>query len=261
MSVQANLSYDEQIDYVNDDLRLIQNKRFFKFGTDSLLLSGFVNSKKKYNSGVELGCGSGIISLLLLARNKVKNIDAIEVQPYFSSLSGRNAELNNLSDRMTVYCEDVKNIKGSFLPKEAEIVVSNPPYMKMNSGKHNKDSELLAARHELYATIDDFVSCAAKLIKHGGDFYVVYRQDRLTDLIVAMKNNNFEPKIMTFVHPDDASEPAFVLIKAKYGASGGGLKVTKPFYIYASAQNRSGVREYSEEMRFLLENGYMNFDL
>ncbi len=260
MSVSENLFPDERIDYVNDDLRLIQNKRFFKFGTDSLLLAGFVNSKK-YSSAVELGCGSGIISLLLLARDKVKTIDAIEVQPYFCSLAGRNAELNGLADRMTVHCGNVKNIKGSFLQKEVEIVVSNPPYMKMTSGKHNKASELLAARHELYATIEDFVACAAKLIKHGGDFYVVYRQDRLTDLIVAMKNSNFEPKVMTFVHSDSNSAPAFVLVKAKYGASGGGLKVTKPFYIYASAQSKDGAREYSDEMRFLLENGYMNFDL
>jgi len=260
MSAHENISSNEQIDYVNDDLQLIQNKNFFKFGTDSLLLSGFVNSKKKYNNAIELGCGSGIISLMLLARNKVKNIDAIEIQPYFCSLAGRNAELNELSDRMTVYCKDVKNIKGSFLSKETEMVVSNPPYMKMTSGRHNKDSELLAARHELYATINDFVSCAAKLIKHGGDFYVVYRQDRLTDLIIAMKNNNFEPKIMTFVHADTLSEPAFVLVKAKYGASGGGLKITKPFYLYASSQNKSGKREYSEEMHFLLKNGYMKFD-
>ena len=249
------LSEDESIDVVNDNLRLIQNKRFFKFGTDALLLSAFVDTKLR-QSIAELGCGTGIISLLLASRDRAKIIHAIEVQPYFASLTERNAELNGLSDKVMVYEKNVSDVKGDIFGREVDAVVTNPPYMKMTSGKHNDTEEKLAARHELHGTIDQFISCASRIIKHGGDLFVVYRQDRLTDLLVSMRTNRFEPKLITFVYPDSVSQPAFVMVKAKYGAATGGLKISEPFYIYDSPANKGEKRKYSDKMEFVLHNGY-----
>ena len=251
-----SLSADECIDKVNDNLKLIQNNRFFKFGTDSLMLSAFVDRKKRKNIA-ELGCGSGIISLLLASRDRAEKIHAIEVQSYFASLTDRNIRLNGLSDKVYVYEKNVVDVKGDIFGHEVDAVVSNPPYMKMTSGKHNVTEEKLAARHELYGTIDQFITCAARIIKHGGDLFIVYRQDRLTDLLVSMRNNRFEPKLITFVHPDPLSPPSFILIKAKYGAADGGLKVSEPFYIYNSPIKDGAERQYSDKMVSVLENGYM----
>ena len=72
------LNNNERIDYVNDSLSLIQKTDGLTFGTDALLLAGYISSK--YRSAIEFGAGSGIISMLLLKRGKISLCDALEVQ-------------------------------------------------------------------------------------------------------------------------------------------------------------------------------------
>ena len=238
--------YDnERIDYVNDSLSLIQKTDGLTFGTDALLLAGYISSK--YNEGIELGGGSGIISMLLLARNKAKRITALEVQEEYADLIRRNAELNFLSDRLTAVACDVRDYSHE---NECDLVFTNPPYMKSNSGKANMLSQKNIARHEIKGSIFDFAQAGARLLKFGGTFAAVYRPDRLCDLISAMRTVSLEPKLMTFVHASAVSEPSMVLVLAKKGA-GCGCKVTRPLIIYKDSSHK----EYGDDMNYIMENG------
>lgn len=233
---------DERINEINENLRLIEKKDGLVFGTDSYLLASFLPKKSK-SVGVELGCGSGVVSLIALAKNKCSKIYGVEVQEEFSHLSKRNAELNSLSSRFIPISKDLRNCTVNDVEKSVDFVFSNPPYMKENSGKANAVSRKNIARHEVCGDINDFCLCAKKLIKHGGDFYIVYRPDRLSDLIFALKKNGFEPKKILFIYPNTQSEASLVLISSKFGGKSGNC-VSKPIYIY-----NDGTTEYTDRFK------------
>jgi tRNA1(Val) A37 N6-methylase TrmN6 len=219
------------------------------FGTDALLLAAYID--KKYTTAIELGTGTGIISMLLLTRQKVDHIIALEVQEEYANLTQSNARLNNLSDRLTVVHTDLREYNA----KECELLFTNPPYMKNNSGKSNMSSKKNIARHEVNGTIDDFCIHGSRMLKFGGTFAVVYRQDRLSELMHAMHSASLEPKRLTFVHADFGSAPSMVLVEAKKGGKCG-LKVTRPLIIYTSVEHK----EYTDDYNFIMDNGKFHED-
>ena len=240
-----NLQDDERIDYVNDSLKLIQKPSGLTFGTDALLLAGYIDGK--YKRGAEFGAGSGIISMLLLTREKLCDTDAFEVQEEYARLTERNAELNGLSDRLASLNSDIRNIEKS---EYYDIVYTNPPYMTADSGKANTLTGKNLARHEVMGNIKDFCLAAKRVLKFGGTFAVVYRPDRLMDLLAAMRECTIEPKRMTLVYADTASEPSMVLVEAKKGGRCG-LKLTSPLIIYRDSEHK----KYTEDMDYIMENG------
>ena len=239
------LKENERLDYVNDDIELIQNTSGLTFGTDALLLAGYVSGK--YSSALELGGGTGIISMLLLVRGKVQTVDCVEIQEEFAELIARNAKHNKLSDRLRAVCSDVREFRPE---RECDLIFTNPPYMKTTSGKENLEDKKNIARHEVAGTIYDFCKSGSKMLKYGGTFAVVYRPDRLIDLIDALRQSGLEPKRMTYVHANEKAEPSMVLIEAKKGGKCG-LKLTRPLLIYKNTDNK----DYSEDMNFIMENG------
>ena len=239
------LKDNERLDEVNDSLSLIQKTDGLTFGTDALLLAGYVSGK--YKLGCELGGGSGIISMLLLTRDKVARIEAYEVQKEYAELIRKNAEYNSLSERLTAVFADVRDIESD---ENCDIVFTNPPYMKASSGLNNSLDKKAIARHEICGNIGDFCLSAKKKLKCGGSFYAVYRPDRLCDIISSMRKNTLEPKRVTFVHADTESESSMVLIEAKRGGKSG-MILTKPLIIYTDRTHT----EYGADMNYIMENG------
>jgi tRNA1(Val) A37 N6-methylase TrmN6 len=236
---------DERIDEVNDKISLIQKPDGLTFGTDALLLAGYVAGKHKL--GAELGGGSGIISMLLLSRAKVNKITVYEVQAEYADLIRRNAEYNSFGERLISECVDIRELTAT---EDCDVVFTNPPYMKSDSGASNTIDKKAFARHELHGDILDFCSAAAKKLRYGGAFYAVYRPDRLTDIIYAMRKTGLEPKRMTFVHADTESEASMVLIEAKRGGRCG-MILTRPLIIYTDRTHKA----YGEDMNYIMDAG------
>ncbi len=220
---------EERLDTVNDGVKLIQRKNGLTFGTDALLLAGYIDG----NEGkicAELGGGTGIISLLLLSRKKAKKIYVWEIQEAFADLIKRNAEINGMADGITVIPSDIRNAVPADSSGEVDIVFSNPPYMKAGSGKLNEYTEKTVARHEVCGDIGDFCKAGARLLKYGGDFYVVYPPERMAELFDAMKKSGIEPKALTLVYPTAEHRPCLILCKGKKGGKAG-MIVTPPLFI------------------------------
>ena len=78
------LKENERLDEVNDRLSLIQNTEGLTFGTDALLLAAYIG--RGYKSGIELGGGTGIISMLLATRGKIEKISCVEIQEEYAEL-------------------------------------------------------------------------------------------------------------------------------------------------------------------------------
>lgn len=235
----------ERKDFVNDKLSLIQETDGLTFGTDALLLAGYISGK--YKLGCEFGSGSGIISMLLLTRDKLQKTVALEVQEEYACLTKRNAELNGLDSRMTTVHSDIRE----YTPEcEFDIIYTNPPYMKVDSGKKNVLEKKNVARHEVCGSIYDFCKVAARMLKFGGCFAAVYRPDRLVDLFDAMRIARIEPKRLTLVYADTDSVPSMALVEGKSGGRCG-LLLTKPLIIYSDGSHK----DYSEDMNYIMENG------
>lgn len=241
------INFDERLDKVNENLNLIQKKNGLTFGSDAFLLYAYMKAKKNAYAA-DLGAGTGIISLLSLAKKKFSFVYAVEIQESFANLIERNAKENALSDQIQVICSDVRSISTKSFGRELDVVFSNPPYMTVDSGFQNRDSEKFIARHEVYGGILDFCASASKVLKYGGSFYVVYRPDRLVDLISALRKSSLEPKRMTYVYADSNHAPSLVLIEAKKGGSSG-LFLTKPLLL----KNPDGTDTFDSE--YIYKNG------
>ncbi len=241
----TSLADDERFDMVNEQIRLIQKKQGLTFGTDAFLLAAFIKSAPKTHIA-DLGSGTGILPLLLLAKGKIKSATAVEVQPAFADLIKRNAAINNFGEKITPLCADVREIRPEQIGGEVGLVISNPPYMKCTSGKRNESDEKYIARHEVCGNVADFCACAARLLKHGGKFVCVWRPDRLTDLLNAMHEHRLEPKRMTFVHADAESEPCSVLIEAIKGGAPS-VRVSKPLILYEAREENEKARRLTPQ--------------
>ena len=224
------LAPDERLDAVNEKITLIQKKDGLTFGTDAFLLAAFIRQQKSAYA-VELGAGTGIISLLLAARERLGHIEALEIQEDFYHITSRNVSLNGFDDKITARNFDIRELSGTTLGREADVVFTNPPYMITGGGKRNDSDRKYIARHEVCGGIEDFCAAARRVLKHGGRFYCVWRPDSLTSLISSMRANKLEPKTLVFVHADTKSEPSMVLVSAtKYGAEG--MRILPPLFMY-----------------------------
>ncbi|MBE6596707.1 MAG: SAM-dependent methyltransferase [Ruminococcaceae bacterium] len=246
---------DERIDEVNEKIRLIQKKDGLTFGTDAYLLAAYMKPQKN-GRAAELGSGTGIISLLLAARERFSEIHAFEVQQDFAELSERNAALNSLDNMISVHRADVRDVRPEDVGGELDVVFSNPPYMLVSSGKANLSDAKNIARHEVFGGIGDFCAAAKRMLKFGGKFYCVWRPDRLTALLSALAENKLELKKMTFVHADTNAKPSMVLISATKGGAPS-LEVTPPLILHENFRGESA-RELTERAQRIYDT--MSFD-
>ncbi len=224
---------------INQDVMLHQHRHGFSFGTDALLLSSFLRPQKT-KTAVELGSGSGVISLLALQKDIYAKIYAVEIQADYAGLDGvleQNAKANGLCNRLVPVHADLRTVNAQTVGGEVDAVFTNPPYLVAGAGKSSPSVQRDAARRELNGTIDDFCACADRLLKHGGAFYAVYRPNRLCDLLCAMRAHHVEPKRLVLVQKDTDHEPFAVLVEGKKGAKPH-LK-TDVLCLYDKAGNRT----------------------
>lgn len=237
----------ERIDAINERLSLIQKKNGLMFGTDAYLLAAYIKADPACRMA-ELGAGTGVVSLLALAKEKAGQVYAIEAQPEFAELVERNAALNGLEDRLRTLCADVRNVGENDLGGRVDAVFSNPPYMRADAGKENAVSAKNIARREVLGGIGDFCACAARILKYGGTFYTVYRPERLADLFAALRMSGFEPKKLTLVHSTAEKAPSMVLVASRLGGNPS-LTVTRPLLVYRSEEGR----EYTPDLNRIYE--------
>ena len=223
------LKENERIDDLQiNDLKIIQNKEWFCFGIDSVLLSGFASEIHKNSKILDLGTGTGILALLLSAKVENSKITGIEVQENVAEMARRSVALNGLEDRIEVLTINVKNLKNDM---QFDAVVTNPPYKKEGTGLTNENNVKLISRHEIKGNLEDFIKASSMELKDKGSMYMVNRPERLVDIFEYCRNYKLEPKEMQMVYSKVNSKPSLVLVKATKNANRY-LKVREPLYIY-----------------------------
>lgn len=210
--------------------KIIQDDRYFCFGMDAVLLSDFVRGKKSAKI-LDMGTGTGIIPILLEAKEKGSSFVGLEIQEESVSLARRSVSLNGLEDRIQIVHGDIKEASKLLKQNVFDIVTCNPPYMTNRHGFTNTEKAKSIARHEILCTLDDVVREGAKLVKERGSFYFVHRPFRLAEIIGKLLQYRLEPKRMRLVHPFIDREPNMVLIEAIKGGNSM-IKVEPPLIVY-----------------------------
>ncbi len=240
--MDIKIKENERIDDLEyKGLKIIQNAEGFCFGIDAVLLSDFAKEIKNNSKVLDLGTGTGILSILLSGKTNLNKIYGIEIQEEVADMAQRSVQLNNLENKIEIINKNIKDLENIFEKNSFDAIVTNPPYKKINTGEKNEKENKLISRHEITASLDDFIKISFNLLKDKGSFYMVHRPERLAEIIYKLKQNKLEPKIIKFVYSNVKSEPKLVLIKSVKNAKEF-LKIEKPLFIY----NEEG--DYTDEI-------------
>ncbi len=230
--MKIKLNKNEKIEDLQfKNLKIIQNKEWFCFGIDSILLSDFAKEIRENAKVVDLGTGTGIIPILLSKKTKLKEIIGVEIQKEVYDIAKKNIKLNNLENIFKILNIDVLNLTNLIEKSTIDAIVTNPPYKKIGTGLKNENEKKLISRHETTATLEDFIRISNDLLKDKGEFYMVHRPDRLVDILSIMRKYKIEPKRLKIVYSNKNSEPNLILVKGIKNARPF-LKVEKNLYIY-----------------------------
>ena len=225
----------ERIDcFMDGRLKLIQSKDGYRFSIDAILLAEFVTIRQG-DVVVDLGTGCGVIPLILLLTKLVGYAFGLEIQEELAGQAARNVLLNGFDDKMRVVLGDIKN--HPIAEESADVVICNPPYRQVKSGRINPDPRRAIARHEIMASIDDILRAARSVLRKKGRLALIYSSVRLADILVRMRRFNLEPKKIQIIYPDLNSGAKLVLVEAILGGRPG-LKISPPIVGQGNWQNQ-----------------------
>ncbi len=222
-------------------LKLYQAEKGYRFSLDPVLLAHFAQLRAGERI-VDLGTGSGVIPLLLARLSAATELVGVELQPQMAERAERNVALNDLQERVQILHGDLRQIRQLLPVASADLVVTNPPYRPLGSGRISPADERAKARHEIAGGLQDFIAAASWLLKNGGRFATIYLAERLPELLSQLLVCGIEPKRLRMVHPRRQEPARMVLIEGRK-AGRPGLAVDPPLYIY----NGAG-RDYTDEV-------------
>ena len=225
----------------NGRIRVKQDRAGYRFSMDTVLLANQMKLRPD-DTVLDLGTGCGIIPLILAYRHPRIKIYGVEIQKDLAGIAAHNVKKNGMDNRITVHCLDMKALKHEMVLGPVDVVVSNPPYRKANSGRINPDRQRAVARHEIKATLQDVIETSRNMLNHSGRFITIYPAERMTDLLTQMRSADIEPKFLRVVHSKRNKEAKRIIVEGKKGGRLG-IKIGPPLIIY----KKNG--SYSEEVQ------------
>lgn len=207
--------------------KIVQKSDYFKFSLDSMLLANFVNINMSDSKLLDFCTGNCPIPIIL--SNSIKNIVAFEVQKEIYELGDESLKLNNINN-VKLINDDIKNIGNYYEEGYFDIITCNPPYFKViDSSRINDNNVKAIARHEILIKLEDIVSLAYKFLRDKGKLYIVYRPDRLMELLKLFDKYKFGVKKLQCCYNNSESLSSMILIEAMKNGQDD-LKILAPLY-------------------------------
>lgn len=204
-----------------EEVQIIQRKDMFTVSLDTVLLVNFIKLKKQTKTLVDFGTNNAAIPILLAKQYPIKMI-GVEIQPEAVELAEQNVVLNNFVDQITIYHENIKTFAINNKEDKVDVVVCNPPFFPLKEKSNLKLAPLkVAARHEIYIDLLTIIKSAASLLKDKGKFFMIYHIERLDELLISLKQEQFAVKRMQVVYPKVDKPANLVLIEAVFKTNTG----------------------------------------
>ncbi len=199
-------------DLYNYGYKIVQNKDYFKFSLDSILLADFINVKFTDKKMLDLCTGNAPIPIIL--SSKIKEVTAIEVQKCIYEMAVESVKINNINN-IKLINDNIKNWANYFPGNNFDIVSCNPPYFKYEkSSIINKNMVKSIARHEIETNLEEIISISYEVLKPKGTFYLVHHVDRLIEIINLLQKYHFGIKRLQFAYNDYDAKCNIVLIES-----------------------------------------------
>lgn len=233
------------------EIKVIQHKGL-GYGVDAVLLAAFAAGDTGAKSVVpsakvaDLGTGSGIVAFILSHKREDVCADGFELRADAYDRAQRACSINGLEDRVRFFNCDISDIKGEDYCEAYDAVVTNPPYFKKSAAMPNANYDKYTARHETTAELADFIETSKRILKQGGDFYMVHRPDRMVDIISVMREKGIEPKELQLVIPRTGEAANIMLVHGIKGA-GAELRLLPDIPVHDEGTN------YTKEINLIYE--------
>lgn len=206
----------------------------FPPSTDSFLLASYPRLRRGMKV-CDLGAGAGLLGVLLLSREPSMTVTGIEKDAHACEVLRRNATENGLP--LQAVCADLRACH-EVLPRQSfDLVITNPPYFAPSSGAV-AEGVRGKSRTESTATLGDILDAADTLLRYGGELAIVYRTDRLAEVMQEASNRRLMPKRLRLVHSTVTAAPSMALLICKKGGAHG-LTVEPPLLISLSDGSES----------------------
>lgn len=208
-------------------LKIIQNPDGYCFTSDSVLVANLAKVAKG-DKVVDLGTGSGIIAILIAKKFQPSHVFGIEIQSRLADMAKRSVEYNNLVDIVSIIEKPMQGIAKE-IGTGFDVVVSNPPYEK--AVDKDNPGEIDICRTEIAVKCEEVIECASKLLRFGGQFYMINKARRLVDVICYMRKYSIEPKKIYFIQPKGTKDIDTFIVEGKKGGKPS-LDIPKPIVVY-----------------------------
>lgn len=227
-----------KLDYIpKTDIKMIHVDKSYTFGVDSIILLDFARMKKN-KTLVDIGSGSGILSLGANSYYDLKKVYAIEIQEEKAKLFKENLKLNGIYN-IEIINEDLNKV--SLGTNAVDYIITNPPYYKITDNIGNKSEEFLISRQEKYLNLENIFDFTNKTLKDRGKLFMIHKPERIVEIF--KESGNLKPKRIKFVQSTYDKKPQFILVEFVKNANDG-LKLEDPLIIY---QNGS----YTKDMKVI----------
>ena len=217
---------DENLEPLDHGMVILQKKDGFRFGEDAVMVAEFFRPAKN-GKLLDIGTGTGIISLILSRNSKVDNITSVEIQEEMAGMAKRSVEKNDLTEKVEVLNIDIKKLNRG---NTYDYIVSNPPYMKSSNGKVNPHSMKAISRHEITLNLKELIDESRRLLKPGGTLTLIYRSERMVELLNNLSQSGFYPKRIQNIFSETTKVSKLFMIEAVKGKNRG-FEFLEPLYI------------------------------
>jgi tRNA1(Val) A37 N6-methylase TrmN6 len=157
------------------------------------------------------------LGTLLCAKDAHCKITGVELSENAHLAALKNIQRNLLNDRMESICADLRTIPNVLPSGSFDCCISNPPYYTGGPASHTTP----LARRDDCCTLAELLSVAGKMLKFGGDFFLVHKPERLAEICVLAAKQNLEPKRLRLIRHRSDSEVSLILLACRKGGKPG----------------------------------------
>ncbi|MBD79771.1 MAG: tRNA (adenosine(37)-N6)-methyltransferase TrmM [Crocinitomicaceae bacterium] len=181
----------------------------FKVGTDGVLLGSWCAKNSIPRERVlDIGTGTGLISLMLAQRFSGAKIDAVEIDTNAANVAKRNINSSQWAQRISLDPIGLQN----FQPKDQyDLITCNPPYFIDAELSDNRSKNL--ARHEIQLTLNEVLQFASGYLTKNGLLSIILPYERISQIIEESGKVGLYPSRICKVLPTPTSKPKRVMIE------------------------------------------------